>query len=590
MRKLINRLRIPKMKWNTTIWKDKKISQKYTILFSLVLALFILSSVITIVSVNSVLKEADKVNEKSDASIDIVEMASIFKQKSIIISDILTEQHPTTTVEDYQKENDSFLTLIDSTEKELETDEEKEIFVKVSDYNQQMDELFFEEIIPKTAEYRDKGERVDIFVQTDLHNKATTLRNYTIQELMTLKELMLNNRSDLQKDMESKSTITMILVMLIVVLVVLSSVVILHIVNKRMSSRFRDLEIFATRLGDGDLTAEQITVEGKDEITTIQNTLYRMADHLHGSIVRLLQTTETVTQMSNTLRKNAEETAQVNTQITSNMVDVANGSDDQLQSMNETTMITDNMKQSWQELTVSMDHAMDLSEETKEEVENGAANVEDTIKQMNQVKGQVDKIGEIIQSLSEHSAKISSIVEMIHSISSQTNLLALNASIEAARAGEHGKGFAVVAEEVRKLAEQTASATENIQHLITNSTVDTDKAVEVMGDSIKSVDEGVMKVTRFESVFRRMLQSIHTLISHNQQVSDTITNTNEKVGNVSSAARKVQKISEASAESMEKIAAGSEQQNAAMQQLSASSQELAAMANELEAAFSKFKV
>lgn len=72
----------------------------------------------------------------------------------------------------------------------------------------------------------------------------------------------------------------------------------------------------------------------------------------------------------------------------------------------------------------------------------------------------------VMEELTSKMKEIESIIFTINSISDQTNLLALNASIEAARAGEHGKGFAVVAEEVRKLAEQSSQATEQVRHTI----------------------------------------------------------------------------------------------------------------------------
>ncbi|MGP4042501.1 methyl-accepting chemotaxis protein [Gracilibacillus sp. D59] len=584
------KMNIKKLRWNRDFLTERKIGQKYGLLFAGVLVLFVLSSLITILSMNGVLQESQAVDEKSNASIEIVEMASTFKQKSIIISDILTEQHPTTTAEDYQAEGDAFMTSVEMIEAQLETEEQQRIYEKVLDYNEQMDQLFFDEIIPKTAEYRDNGERVDIFVQTDLHNQATTLRNYTIQELMELKDLMLSERSDLQDNMQKQSTITMIVVTTIVVLVVVSSILILVVVNRRMSKRFADLASFAKRLGDGDLTAERIEAEGQDEIAVIQNAMTRMANHLQHSIVRLLETTETVTNMSKTLRENAEETTEVNTQITSTMVDIANGSEDQVQTVQQTTDIMEEMKRSWTEVTSTMEAAIRLSNETKQEIETGTKDVTNTVEQMNLVKTQVDRIAAIIHSLSEHSSKISSIVDMIHSISSQTNLLALNATIEAARAGDHGKGFAVVADEVRKLAEQTANATENIQSLIATSIEDTDQAVDVMEMSTESVNLGVKKVKGVGTVFGHLSGSIETLNNHNQQASEMIDVTNSKIDQVSKATTNIREISEKSAESIEQIAAGSEQQNAAMQQLLASSQELASMAHELEETFARFKV
>ncbi|WP_208586860.1 methyl-accepting chemotaxis protein [Gracilibacillus suaedae] len=579
-----------KLRWNHHFFTDRKVGQKYGLLFTGVLVLFVLSLLITILSMNGVLKESRAVDEKSDASIEIVEVASIFKQKSIIISDILTEQHPTTTVEDYRAEGDAFLTSVEMIEAELETEEQQKIYEKVLDYNDQMDQLFFDEIIPKTAEYRDNGERVDIFVQTDLHKKTTTLRNYTIDELMELKELMLSERRALQDNMQKQSTITMFVVVALVVFVLVSSIVILVVVNRRMSNRFANLALFAKRLEDGDLTVERIEAEGKDEIAVIQNAMNQMADHLQRSIVRLLETTETVTNMSKTLRENAEETTDVNTQITTTMVDIANGSEEQVQTVQKSTEIMEEMKKSWAEVTTTIQEAIRLSKETKQEIENGTDDVTDTVEQMDVVKRQVDEIATIIDSLSEHSSKISSIVDMIHSISSQTNLLALNATIEAARAGEYGKGFAVVADEVRKLAEQTADATENIQSLIATSIEDTGQAVEVMEMSTESVNQGVEKVKKVGPVFDHLSGSIQTLNNHNQQVSQMIDITNDKIDQVSAATTNIQEISEKSAESIEQIAAGSEQQNAAMQQLLASSQELASMAHELEETFAKFKV
>lgn len=98
---------------------------------------------------------------------------------------------------------------------------------------------------------------------------------------------------------------------------------------------------------------------------------------------------------------------------------------------------------------------------------------------------------EAIVNVGERSKEISEIVFLIKGIAEQTNLLALNASIEAARAGEYGKGFSVVAEEVRKLAEETATSSHNIMELTKSFQMDIEKAVNNTKESFEMIHKGV---------------------------------------------------------------------------------------------------
>ena len=145
-----------------------------------------------------------------------------------------------------------------------------------------------------------------------------------------------------------------------------------------------------------------------------------------------------------------------------------------------------------EQTSVNVARVAAATEELTNTVAEVGRQVEDSSKFANGAVSDADRSSNIVNGLSEASKRIGGVVKLISQIAGQTNLLALNATIEAARAGDAGKGFAVVASEVKNLAQQTASATEEIQReieSIQSISAETVKAISGVGETIVKMSE-----------------------------------------------------------------------------------------------------
>lgn len=344
-------------------------------------------------------------------------------------------------------------------------------------------------------------------------------------------------------------------------LAIAAAVVCGFLLMRAIANPMRDIVKTLESTGGGDLT-RRLSLARKDEFNAIETGFNGMVDELTGLVSKTqrsaVQVATSVTEIAATSKQQqatASEVAATTTEIGATSREISATSRELVRTMTEVSGAA--------EQTASLAGSGQV----------GLARMEDT---MRNVVGAAGSVNAKLAILNEKAGNITQVVTTITKVADQTNLLSLNAAIEAEKAGEYGRGFVVVATEIRRLADQTAVATYDIEQMVR----------EIQS----SVSAGVMGMDKFSEEVRRGMADM-------QQVGDQLS---QIIQQVQTLAPRVQMVNEG----MQAQATGAEQINQALQQLSDAAQqtveslrqsslaieELTLVANDLRSGVSRFKV
>jgi methyl-accepting chemotaxis protein len=377
----------------------------------------------------------------------------------------------------------------------IRSEEVRQIFNKAvatqEAYASQSDQIMRANQASAGKDYNDLGTRERQLLGE--YNQSSTAADELAQHFA---DVSVHDGEEVQAVNHAQKTLSIVVLVLVGVCCVVVGMVLTHLIAPPILEATQVLE----RVAQKDLTVT-ISHFSEDEVG-------RLARALNTTIESMREVLESVAQSAETLSAAATELSVRSTQTSSN-------THIQTDKTNQIAAAAQEMTATIGEISQNAASAALSSRSSAELATRGGEVMQETANTMEKIASTTQTVSSKMDELSTRSHEIGKIITVIQEISEQTNLLALNAAIEAARAGEHGRGFAVVAGEVRRLAERTKGATEEIAGTIGAIQATTGQTIGIMAASRESVEIGLAETSRAR-------QSLDEIIRASKEVEDQI--------------------------------------------------------------------
>ncbi len=338
---------------------------------------------------------------------------------------------------------------------------------------------------------------------------ATLYYSQNFHPLKTQRDKLFN---DFKREAQSAATIedtsgqtTAAIGLGVVVIIFLASIIVGLLQSKAVTQPLNRLVGAIEKMRHGDFTG-RLELNRRDEFGVLNEGFNRLADDLSGIVGQVqrsgIQVNTTAAEIAATAREQQATANQIATTTT------------QIKATSKEISATS------QELVKTMNEVAQVSGETAKLANTGQAAIARMESTMRQIMEASSSITAKLAALNEKTANINSVVTTITKVADQTNLLSLNAAIEAEKAGEYGLGFSVVAMEIRRLADQTAVATYDIEKMVKEMQSAAAAGVTSMDKFSEEARRGVEEIRQVSTQLAQIIREVQTLTPRFQTVNE----------------------------------------------------------------------
>lgn len=376
------------------------------------------------------------------------------------------------------------------------------------------------------------------------------------------------------------------------VVVILASLVAIALgtyIANGYSTSIRKVNDVLNLTGQGDLT-HYTSIKRKDEFHILGKCINDVIDSMQKLIRKMTGTSATVSQSATMVSESSDILVNATKNISDAVNDIEKGVTQQAQDAESCLHQMSDLADKISNLYSGTHNIEQIASNTKTIVGNGMGIVDNLSAKAKDTSDVTKTVIGDIQNLESESQAIAGIIETINGIAEQTNLLSLNASIEAARAGEFGKGFSVVAAEIRKLADQSLKASNEIAKIIQKIEVQTRKTVNTAKYAQSIVVSQEEALERTVIVFKDINRHVENLTDNLNQIASGVEGIEHAKDDTLRAIESISATAQETAAATEELSVTAENQFAEVNRLNAVIQQLNDDAVNLEESVKVFKI